>query len=144
MFVRVYTKFEDHGSGRQSRGAVNKSQAVTLGKISEHLVPYFEDFPFNPKDARFLGGPVDFIVFNGLNEDEVKSVVFVEVKTGKSGLTTRERRVRDAIQARSVEWLELRLAASPTDITEQERTEPESPDSNRRQILPGVRYTYAS
>jgi predicted Holliday junction resolvase-like endonuclease len=88
--------------------AIQKSQAVTLGKITEHLVPYLPEFTYNPKDARFLGSPIDFLVFDGLSEGEVKCIIFVEVKTGTSTLNTRERRIRDAVQAGRVEWLELR------------------------------------
>jgi predicted Holliday junction resolvase-like endonuclease len=91
------------------KDAVNQSRAVTRGQIYEQLVPYLPDFPFNPKDAQFLGRPVDFVVFDGLDEGEVRRVVFVEVKTGASTLTTRERRVRDAIRAGRVEWKELRV-----------------------------------
>jgi predicted Holliday junction resolvase-like endonuclease len=92
------------------RDAIRKSDSVTVGKITEHLVPYLSDFEFNPKDARFLGSPVDFIVFDGLSEGEVRRIHFVEIKTGKSTLNTRERRVRDAVQAGQVEWSEIRLA----------------------------------
>ena len=59
---------------------------------------------------RFLGSPVDFVVFDGLAEGRVRRIVFVEVKTGRSGLTSRERCVRDVIQDREVEWAELRVA----------------------------------
>lgn len=89
--------------------AIQRSQAVTIGKVSEQLVPYLPDFPFNPKDARFLGSPVDLVVFDGLDEGAVRRVVFIEVKTGASGLSGRERQVRDAIQARRVEWTEIRV-----------------------------------
>ena len=88
--------------------AIQKSQAVTVGKVTEHFVPYLPGFSYNPKDARFLGSPIDLVVFDGLNEGEVKGVVFVEVKTGISGLSTRERRIRDAVQSGKVQWLELR------------------------------------
>lgn len=91
------------------RDAVERSAAVTLGKVYEQLVPYLPDFAFNPKDVRFLGSPVDFVVFDGLADGDVRRVVFVEVKTGDSSLSTRERRVREAVQARHVEWAELRL-----------------------------------
>jgi predicted Holliday junction resolvase-like endonuclease len=89
--------------------AIQRSQSVTTGKVFEQLVPYLPDFRFNPKDARFLGSPVDFVVFDGLSEGSVRRVVFVEVKTGLAGLSTRERRVRDAVQAGQVDWFELRL-----------------------------------
>jgi predicted Holliday junction resolvase-like endonuclease len=97
---------------RMRKHAVDQSRAVTRGQIYEQLVPYLPDFQFNPKDAQFLGRPVDFVVFDGLDAGEVRRVVFVEVKTGASTLTTRERRVRDAIQAGRVEWRELRVGAT--------------------------------
>ena len=92
--------------------AVRRSQSVTIGKVYEQLVPHFPDFEFNPKDARFIGSPVDFVVFDGLSEGHIRSVVFVEVKTGKSDLSERERRVRDAVKARRVEWSELRIGVA--------------------------------
>ena len=89
--------------------AVQRSLAVTAGKVHEQLVPYLPEFGFNPKDARFLGSPVDLVIFDGLAAGEVKRVVFLEVKTGGAPLTTRERQVRDVIEAREVVWAELRL-----------------------------------
>jgi predicted Holliday junction resolvase-like endonuclease len=94
--------------------AIKRSESVTVGKITEHIVPFLPDFTYNPKDARFIGSPIDLIVFDGLNAGEVKRVVFVEVKTGESSLSTRERRVRDAIEAGNVEWSLLRTS-QPSD-----------------------------
>jgi predicted Holliday junction resolvase-like endonuclease len=90
--------------------AVQRSQAVTAGKVHEQLIPYLPAFPYNPKDVRFLGGPIDLVVFDGLAEGRVRRIIFLEVKTGRAGLTSRERGVRDVIQARDVEWVELRVA----------------------------------
>jgi predicted Holliday junction resolvase-like endonuclease len=83
--------------------AVRRSQSVTKGKITEHLIPYFPDFPYNPKDARFLGSPVDLVVFDGLSEDTVREIVFVEIKTAKHPtLSRRERAIRDCVSERRV------------------------------------------
>jgi predicted Holliday junction resolvase-like endonuclease len=90
--------------------AVLRSQAVTAGKVHEQLTPYLPAFPYNPKDVRFLGSPVDLVVFDGMAEGRVRRIVFLEVKTGGSGLTSRERCIRDVIRAREVEWAELRVA----------------------------------
>ncbi|ALK06720.1 MAG: Holliday junction resolvase [Methanosarcina sp. 795] len=96
-------KLEEEKKIRQD--AVKKSEAVTRGKVTEHLIPYFPDFEYNPKDARFLGTPVDFIVFDGLSEGEMNKVVFVEVKTGKTGaLSPREKLVRDCIDRGKVSY----------------------------------------
>lgn len=88
--------------------AVERSLAVTAGKVQEQLIPYLPEFHYNPKDARFLGSPVDLVVFDGLADGQLRRVVFLEVKTGGSALTVRERQARDVIEAREVEWAELR------------------------------------
>lgn len=46
--------------------AIRKSEAVIRGKVTEHLMPYFPEFKYNPKDVRFIGTPIDLIVFDGL------------------------------------------------------------------------------
>jgi predicted Holliday junction resolvase-like endonuclease len=89
--------------------AIGKSQSVTIGKMTEHIVPYLPGFRFNPADARFIGSPIDFVVFDGLSDDSVKKIVFVEIKTGSSNLSTRERSVRNAVQDRNIEWLEVKV-----------------------------------
>jgi predicted Holliday junction resolvase-like endonuclease len=94
--------------------AVQRSLAVTAGKVHEQLVPYLPEFGFNPKDARFLGSPVDLVVFDGLAAGQVRRVVFLEVKTGGAPLTPRERQVRAVIEAREVVWAELRLVRNLT------------------------------
>jgi predicted Holliday junction resolvase-like endonuclease len=98
--------------------AVKRSQSVTRGKITEHLIPYFPDFPYNPKDARFLGSPVDLVVFDGLSEDSVREVVFIEVKTARTpSLSRREREVRDCVQDRRVSYRVLQLVPDSGNLT---------------------------
>lgn len=83
--------------------AIKKSEAVIKGKVTEHLIPFFPDFSYNPKDARFIGSPVDLVIFDGLNEGELRNVVFVEVKTGRTaGLSERERLVKRCVEDKNV------------------------------------------
>ena len=89
--------------------AVQRSLAITAGKVHEQLIAYLPDFPYNPKDVGFLGSPIDLVVFDGLAEGQLRRVVFVEVKTGHAGLSSRERCIRDVIEDREVEWAELRV-----------------------------------
>ncbi len=95
---------------RQRREAVQQSRQVLRGQLWEEFVPYLPGFPFHPQDARFLGSPVDFVIFPGLNSDsEEVSVVFLEVKSGRSQLNQRERRIRDAVKQGRVLWQEYFL-----------------------------------
>ena len=83
--------------------AIKRSEAVIQGKVTEHLIPFFPDFKYNPKDVRFMGTPVDLVVFDGLSEGEMRKVVFVEVKTGKTAnLSNRERMVRNCVESKDV------------------------------------------
>jgi predicted Holliday junction resolvase-like endonuclease len=112
LYLVFHLRFErwkrDHTRALR-RDAVQRSQAVTLGKVCEHLIPYLPDFRWNPKDARFVGSPFDFLVFDGLSDGALRRIVFVEVKTGSATMSTRERQVRDAVLARKVEWQQLSL-----------------------------------
>ena len=94
---------------RIRKDAITRSERVKRGQIAEHFIPFWDDFPYDPKDARFLGSPIDFVVFDGLMQGEVKQIVLIEVKTGKSALSSRERLVRDVVNAQKIIWRELRI-----------------------------------
>jgi predicted Holliday junction resolvase-like endonuclease len=99
---------------RIRKDAVVKSEAVIRGKISEHLAPYFPAFSYDARDARFLGTPVDFVVFQGLSSGSLEQIVFVEVKTGKRGsLSSREQQVRECVGKKRVAYEVLHLDRQP-------------------------------
>ena len=89
--------------------AIARSRAVLAGNFSEQLAPYLPNFPFNPSECKFIGKPVDFIVFHGLDEKNVTGVSFVEVKSGKAKLSGTEKTVKDAIDKGNVNWVDYRV-----------------------------------
>lgn len=72
-------------------------------RLANISFPYLPEFRYNPKDACFIGSPIDLIVFDGLDEGKLRKIVFVEVKSGKSTLSKREKLIRDAVEQRRVE-----------------------------------------
>ncbi len=44
---------------------VNQSRAVLKGKMAEQVAPLLPGFAYWPADARFLGDPVDYVIFDG-------------------------------------------------------------------------------
>ena len=93
--------------------AVKKSRAVLGGQLGEQIAPFFPDFPCNPGDSRFLGSPIDYIAFPGSAEgDEIKEILLIEVKSGKSTLSAREKQIRDAVKNGRVRFVEYRIPAS--------------------------------
>jgi len=89
--------------------AIEKSRAVLRGNFSEQLAPYLPDFKYNPTECKFLGKPIDFIVFQGLDDKDISEIIFVEVKSGKSNLSKNERSLKKAIQDKKVRWEEYRV-----------------------------------
>jgi predicted Holliday junction resolvase-like endonuclease len=84
------------------KDANQRSRSVLRGKATEHLAPLMiKDVPI--EDYRFMGSPIDFVVFNGASaihdktEDTIKEVMFLDIKTGKASLSKVQRRIRDAI-----------------------------------------------
>lgn len=94
--------------------AIKRSRAVLGGQFSEQLAPYLPDFPYNPTEARFIGKPIDFLVFNGMDEKNISEVIFVEVKSGKSRTNPVEKTLKNAIENNKVRWAEYRV---PEEIT---------------------------
>jgi predicted Holliday junction resolvase-like endonuclease len=86
-----------------------RSRAVISGQVSEQMAPYLPGFNHNPSEARFIGKPIDFVVFSGLDGKSVEEVVFVEVKTGGSRVSPVERSLKDAIEGGRVRWEEYRF-----------------------------------
>lgn len=112
-----FKKWKVEEEKRIREDAIKKSKAVIMGQVTEHLIPYFPDFKYNPKDVRFIGTPVDFIVFDGMTDGDIKRIVFVEVKTGKTGgLTSREKQVKVVVEKREVSWEKIHYKPSMAEI----------------------------
>ena len=88
-----------------------KSSEVRTGKITEQISPFLADYPLPSKTARFIGDPIDFVHFD---EDKV---TFVEVKTGKSQLSKKQRRIRDMIKEGKVDFIIYRVSGDDDDRT---------------------------
>jgi len=100
--------------------AIKRSKRTLLGKLWEQVSPYLPKFPFRPSDMKFLGSPIDFVVFDGASEQDIKQVIFLEVKSGDSKLSTQERKLKKAIEAGNVSW-KLFNVEKPEEIKVQER-----------------------
>lgn len=98
---------------KRIRQSVDKSlstqRSVVKGKVWEQIAPHLPEFEYNPADARFLGDPVDYIVFSGMSDGEDVDVVIIDVKTGRAQLNQNQRRIRDAINNGRVSFKIIRL-----------------------------------
>ncbi len=101
---------------KMRRDVADRSRRVLKGKIAEQIVPLLSDvFKYDPADARFIGAPIDYIIFDGYTKvkdgasTEPITVVLADVKTGDARLSRTEKKIRDAVEAGRVKWETIRL-----------------------------------
>lgn len=82
-----------------------KSSETRLGQISENLVPFLAGCPYEPRHMSYLGAPIDFLVFN-LDEG---SITFLEVKSGNSKISKRQKTIKNIIQSGRVFYADIRI-----------------------------------
>jgi len=86
------------------KDAEQKAINVGLGTIVEDVLPAYQKFPFNICDCRGLFEPIDIIVFNGLTQGNVDHITFLEMKYANSQLKPQQRRIRNAVREKRVEY----------------------------------------
>ena len=91
------------------KDAISRSRNTLMGRLWETIAPYIPKFKYHPADMKFMGSPIDYIIFEGMSEKNIKRVVFLEVKSGSSKLNAQERKLKEAIQNKRVKWEEFRL-----------------------------------
>ena len=82
---------------------LRRGDAVRRGFTTEQWLPLTESYPWDPRNFRFLGAPIDGVQF----EDD--RVVLVEFKSGRSRLSEKQRRIRELVQSGRVEFREVRV-----------------------------------
>ena len=89
-----------------------KSSAVNWGFTVENFVPFIDTFPIPPEDVNFLGKPIDYVGFTDTDSKSTCNVHFIEVKSGKSFLSQKQKNIKLAIKEGRVQWHEVRVAAN--------------------------------
>lgn len=96
--------------------SVNTSRAVLKGKMAEQMAPIMPEFQYLPSDAKFLGDPVDYVVFDGytdLRDGEGRAedieVVLIDIKSGGARLTKGQQAIAQAIAQGRVRFETVRI-----------------------------------
>lgn len=96
--------------------SVNTSRAVLKGKMAEQLAPIMPEFRYLPSDAKFMGDPIDYVVFDGYSEfrdgdglAEDIEVVLIDIKSGGARLTKGQQAIAQAIREGRVRFETIRI-----------------------------------
>ncbi|QER38472.1 endonuclease [Acinetobacter suaedae] len=96
--------------------SVNTSRAVLKGKMAEQFAPILPEFRYLPSDAKFLGDPVDYVIFDGYTdfrdgdgEAEDIEVILLDIKSGGARLSKGQQAIAQAVQEGRVRFETLRI-----------------------------------
>lgn len=96
--------------------SVNTSRAVLKGKMAEQFAPILPEFRYLPSDAKFLGDPVDYVVFDGYSNfrdgdgtvDDIE-VILLDIKSGGARLSKGQQAIAQAVREGRVRFETLRI-----------------------------------
>jgi predicted Holliday junction resolvase-like endonuclease len=99
------------------RDSVQKSRSTLKGQIAEQMAPLLPGFRYRPADARFLGDPIDYVVFSGstdVRDDRREAsgldIVLLDVKQGASSLSPLQRAIARSVEEGRVRFEVLRIS----------------------------------
>jgi len=133
-YKELYKSWRINTEKEIRKDANKRSRSILRGQATEQIAPFLME-ELNPKDYRFLGNPIDYIVFSGLSDitdgesDTIDKIIFLDIKTGKSNLSKVQRRIRDCISEGRIEF----LIYNP-DKVQQKKEELEIAENNSKQI----------
>ena len=84
-----------------------RSSAVNWGKSIEHFVPFMSEFPLPPESVVFIGMPIDYVGFTDTESAKNCQVHFLEVKSGSSLLSAKQKNIKKAIEEGRVVFHEI-------------------------------------
>lgn len=113
LLGKITEKVKIHSKIKKGRtDAVKRSRAVLGGQMAEQIAPFLPNFPCNAADIRFIGKPVDFLAFPGMAEGKsIEEVLLIEIKTGKSQLSGREKEIKSLVERGKVRYVEYHFSA---------------------------------
>lgn len=101
-------KIQYENSIRQS--SLTASRSAIKGSVSEQLLPLLPGLKYSPGDMRFIGAPIDYIIFDGYDEaketgGQINAIIIADVKRGnRAKLSPIQLKIKQAVDAGNVRW----------------------------------------
>lgn len=102
----------------ERKQAIKQSKATIKGQITEHILPMFKEFPYKLSECRFAGAPIDYIIFENMDQiregsTEAKvNIIFADVKVNKSANSPVQNAIKDAVKNNRVRFEQWKVSES--------------------------------
>lgn len=111
-----FAEWKQETEGNIRKDSLQKSRTVIKANVTEQLLPILPSFAYNTSDARFLGNPIDYIIFDGYTEakdagiPEIREIIFVDVKQGNASLNRVQKLIKEAVEFGRIRWATMQLS----------------------------------
>jgi len=97
---------------RKIRDKANERGRAQVPKlIKKSLDEKFAKLNYDPYDIKAILHPIDFVIFNGMNNDNLKDVVLLSKRTKNPNLMELHRGIADAVRNKKYDWKVIRVSA---------------------------------
>lgn len=107
---------------RAVKKSLTTSRATIKGRVAEQFAPLLPGFEYLPSDAKFLGDPVDYVIFDGYTDwrdgnlpSAAIEVILMDIKSGQARLSQGQLAIAEAVQQGRVRFETLRINPSEPD-----------------------------
>jgi len=78
--------------------------------IRKYMDEKLSKLKYDPYDIKALLHPIDFVVFNGMNRDQMKDIVLLSRTTSNPNLTELHKGIAKVVSEKSYDWKVLRVS----------------------------------
>ena len=102
-----YNSFKEIRKNRDD--AVKRSRSSILWEIYEKIMPFLQEFRYSPKDMVFIWKWFDYLILDWLSENDLREIIFMEIKYWTSSLNKNEKMIRQCVGSKRVKYVEFRI-----------------------------------
>jgi len=90
--------------------SAERGRKMVVSTVLKSMDDYFSKKKYNPYDIKPIIHPVDFVIFNGDNADQVSEVVFLSKKSNNPNLAVLQKSVGECIEKKNYDFKIVRIA----------------------------------
>jgi len=97
LTIRYFRK-EINKLKTQHRHGLNRQSGAITGTILQKYLPFFNEYPYNPRDTIPIFDTFDYLVLRGRDNGAISEVIIQELKSGQSKLSTTQTTLRYCVE----------------------------------------------
>ena len=90
--------------------AIQRGRSKVLELYRQSIDGQFAKLSYDPYDIKPLLHPIDFVIFDGMNQDQMRDVVLLARGTTNPHMLTLQKSIKQAIENQSYDWKVARVS----------------------------------